>query len=91
MKTVLTSQIPSEGFRSPQASSDYTLRTTGLEYLNILKAGKLSETTRIISKGSRSQNKGTPTSQRWDILTTNQNNYRSIDYPLNKVTSPNVL
>ena len=66
MKTVLTSQIPSEGFRSPQASSDYTLRTTGLEYLNILKAGKLSETTRIISKGSRSQNKGTPTSQRWD-------------------------
>lgn len=66
MKTVLTSLIPSQGLRRPQASSDYTLRTTGLEYLNILKAGKLSKITRIISKGSRSQYKGTPTGQRWD-------------------------
>ena len=66
MKTVLTSQIPSEGLRSPQAFPDYTLRTTGLEYLNILKSGKLSETTRIISKGSRSQHKRALTGQRWD-------------------------
>lgn len=66
MKTVLTSQTPSKGLGNPQAPSDYTLRTTGLEYLNIQKAEKLSKTTRIIPRGSRSQHRGTPTGQRRD-------------------------
>ena len=50
-----------------------------------------SQNDKGVSKGYRSQLEVAPTSQRWDSLTTNKNNYRPIDYTLNKVTSTNLF